>query len=89
MVKAKDEAGKLKAAGEHAIGLAMRDTVLSLEDELVKEFRNTLTRLVKGLLADPARRAAMAEAMRRIARPQATADIVREMEEVAAGRRAK
>jgi hypothetical protein len=35
---AKDEAGKLKAAGEHAIGLAMRDTVLSLEDELVKEF---------------------------------------------------
>lgn len=54
LVKAKDEAGKLKAAGEHAIGLAMRDTVLSLEDELVKEFRNQLTRLVKGLLADPA-----------------------------------
>jgi V/A-type H+-transporting ATPase subunit E len=54
LVKAKDEAGKLKAAGEHAIGLAMRDTVLSLEDELVKEFRNELTRLVKGLLADPA-----------------------------------
>jgi V/A-type H+/Na+-transporting ATPase subunit E len=54
LVKAKDEAGKLKAAGEHAIGLAMRDTVLSLEDQLVKEFRNQLTRLVKGLLADPA-----------------------------------
>jgi V/A-type H+-transporting ATPase subunit E len=54
LVKAKEETGKLKAAGENAIGLAMRDTVLSLEDQLVKEFRNKLTRLIKGLLADPA-----------------------------------
>jgi V/A-type H+/Na+-transporting ATPase subunit E len=54
LAKAKEEAGKLKAAGESAIGLAMRDTILSLEDELVKEFRNRLVHLIKGLLADPA-----------------------------------
>ena len=54
LVKAKEEAGKLKAAGENALGLAMRDTVLSLEGELIKEFRNKLAQLVKGLLADPA-----------------------------------
>ena len=54
LVKAKDEAGKLKAAGENAIALAMRDTILSLEDRIVKDFRNTLLHLVKGQLADPA-----------------------------------
>jgi V/A-type H+/Na+-transporting ATPase subunit E len=53
-VKAKEEAGKLKAAGESAIGLAMRDTLLSLEGEIVKEFRNKLVHLIKGLLVDPA-----------------------------------
>jgi V/A-type H+/Na+-transporting ATPase subunit E len=54
LVNAKEEAGKLKAAGEHAIALAMRDTILSLEGEVVKEFRNELVQLIKGLLADPA-----------------------------------
>jgi V/A-type H+/Na+-transporting ATPase subunit E len=54
LVKAKEEAGKLKAAGENAIALAMRDTLLSLEGELVKEFRNKLVNLIKGLLVDPA-----------------------------------
>jgi V/A-type H+-transporting ATPase subunit E len=54
LAKSKDEAGKLKAAGENAIALAMRDTILSLEDGLVKDFRNTLLHLVKGQLADPA-----------------------------------
>jgi V/A-type H+/Na+-transporting ATPase subunit E len=54
LVKAKEEAAKLKVAGENAIGLAMRDTILSLEGDLVKEFRNRLVHLVKGLLADPA-----------------------------------
>lgn len=52
--KAKEEAGKLKAAGESAVALAMRDTLLSLEGEIVKEFRNELVRLIKGLLIDPA-----------------------------------
>jgi len=54
LAKATAEAGKLKAAGENAIGLAMRDTMLSLEGVLVDEFRNRLVHLVKGLLADPA-----------------------------------
>jgi V/A-type H+/Na+-transporting ATPase subunit E len=54
LAKAKEEAGKLKAAGESAIGLAMRDTLLSLEGEIVKKFRNELVHLVKGLLVDPA-----------------------------------
>jgi V/A-type H+/Na+-transporting ATPase subunit E len=53
LVKAKEEAAKQKSAGESAIGLAMRDTILALEGGLVKEFRNTLAHLVKGLLADP------------------------------------
>jgi len=54
LVKAKEEAGKLKAAGESAIGLAMRDTLLALEGEIVKEFRNELVHLIKGMLVDPA-----------------------------------
>jgi V/A-type H+/Na+-transporting ATPase subunit E len=54
LVKAKEEAGKLKAAGEDAIRLAMRDTILSLEGDLLEEFQNRLRRLVKEVLADPA-----------------------------------
>lgn len=53
VVKAKTEAGKLKAAGDDAIALAMRDTLLSLEGEIVKRFRSNLVHLVKGLLVDP------------------------------------
>ena len=52
-VTAKEEAGKLKAAGEDAIRLAMRDTTLSLESGLINVFENSLGRLVKGTLADP------------------------------------
>lgn len=54
LVKAKEETGKLKAAGEDAIRLAMRDTIVSLEGDLIKEFQNRLNRLVKEVLADPA-----------------------------------
>ena len=54
VVKAKDEAGKLKAAGEDAIRLAMRDTLLSLESDLLNVFQNRLGHLVKGTLEDPA-----------------------------------
>ena len=53
-VKAKEEAGKLKAAGEDAIRLAMRDTMLSLEGDLINVFRNKLEGLVKGVLDDTA-----------------------------------
>lgn len=53
-VKANEEAGKLKAAGEDAIRLAMRDTMLSLEGDLINRFRNMLQGLVKGMLEDPA-----------------------------------
>jgi V/A-type H+-transporting ATPase subunit E len=53
-VKAKEEAGKLKAAGEDGIRLAMRDTMLSLEGDLIDRFRNKLEGLVKGVLEDPA-----------------------------------
>jgi V/A-type H+-transporting ATPase subunit E len=51
---AQEEAGKLKAAGEDAIRLAMRDTILTLEGDLLKGFTDRLHRLVKGVLADPA-----------------------------------
>src|SRR5262245_9780637 len=53
LVKAKEESGKLKASGEDAIRLAMRDAILSLEGDLVKEFQNRLGHLVKGVLAEP------------------------------------
>lgn len=53
-VKANEEAGKLKAAGEDAIRLAMRDTMLSLEGDLINRFQNMLRGLVKGMLKDPA-----------------------------------
>ena len=52
-VTATEEAGKLKAAGEDAIRLAMRDTTLSLESGLINVFENSLGRLVKGTLTDP------------------------------------
>jgi V/A-type H+/Na+-transporting ATPase subunit E len=53
-VKANEEAKKLKAVGEDAIRLAMRDTMLSLEADLINEFQNKLQGLVKGMLEDPA-----------------------------------
>jgi len=52
--KAKQEAGKLKAAGEDAVRLALRDTILALESDLLKEFENRLRHLVKAVLVDPA-----------------------------------
>lgn len=54
VVKAKEETGKLKVAGEDAIRLAMRDTILAMEGDLRKEFLNRLRQMVKGVLADPA-----------------------------------
>src|SRR5262249_41626614 len=53
LVNARREAGKVKTAGEDAIRLAMRDTLLSLEGEVVNVFQNRLRRLVKGTLEDP------------------------------------
>jgi V/A-type H+/Na+-transporting ATPase subunit E len=53
LVDARREAGKVKTAGEDAIRLAMRDTLLSLEGEVVNVFQNRLRRLVKGTLEDP------------------------------------
>jgi V/A-type H+-transporting ATPase subunit E len=52
-IKAKEEAGKAKAAGEDAIRLAMRDTILSMEEGLTNVFQNRLRSLVKGTLEDP------------------------------------
>jgi V/A-type H+-transporting ATPase subunit E len=54
LAKAKADADKLKAAGEDAIRLAMRDTILALEGDLLKAFTDRLHRLVKGALTDPA-----------------------------------
>ena len=54
LTQTKEEAGKLKAAGEDAIRLAMRDTILALEGDLLKAFTDRLHRLVKGALTDPA-----------------------------------
>jgi V/A-type H+-transporting ATPase subunit E len=51
--QAKEEAGKLRAAGEDAIRLALRDTMLSLEGDLVDRFQTMLRRLVKGTLQEP------------------------------------
>jgi V/A-type H+-transporting ATPase subunit E len=44
----------LKAAGEDAVRLAMRDTVLAMEGDLLDEFLQRLRRLVRGVLEDPA-----------------------------------
>lgn len=52
LVNARQEAGKEKAAGEDAIRLAMRDTLLSLEGDVVNIFRNRLRRLTKRTLED-------------------------------------
>jgi V/A-type H+-transporting ATPase subunit E len=54
VARAQEEAGKLRGAGEDAIRLAMRDTILALEGDLLKGFVDRLRRLVKGMLADPA-----------------------------------
>ena len=54
VAKATDEAAKLKAGGEDAIRLAMRDTILALEGDMLEAFAERLQRLVKGALSDPA-----------------------------------
>jgi V/A-type H+-transporting ATPase subunit E len=54
LVTAKRDAGKLKAASEDAIRLAARDTILSMEGDLLSGFLSTLRHMVKGVLADPA-----------------------------------
>lgn len=54
LARAAQEAAKLRAGGEDAIRLAMRDTILSLEGDLLRGFLERLRRLVKGTLADPA-----------------------------------
>jgi V/A-type H+-transporting ATPase subunit E len=51
--KAKEEAGKMKAAGEDSIRLATRDTILSMESDLINLFQNRLRSLIKGTLEDP------------------------------------
>jgi V/A-type H+/Na+-transporting ATPase subunit E len=53
LARANEDAGKLKAAGADAIRLAMRDTILALEGDLLKGFTDRLHHLVKGVLADP------------------------------------
>ena len=53
-VKAKEEAAKLQAANRDALALATRDTILSLESDLIDRFQKMLRRLVKGALEDPA-----------------------------------
>ena len=50
---AQEDARKLRTAGEDAIRLATRDTMLALEDDLINRFQNMLRRLVKGALLDP------------------------------------
>ena len=53
LAKAQEASAKLKAAGEDAVRLAMRDTILSMEGDLAKQFADRLRHLVKGVLADP------------------------------------
>jgi V/A-type H+-transporting ATPase subunit E len=53
-VKAATDAAKLKAAGEDAVKLAMRDTILAAEGDLLKEFVERVRRLCKGALDDAA-----------------------------------
>jgi len=52
LVKAKQEADKLRASSQSAIALAMRDSLLQLENGLGNEFRNKLINLIKGMLVD-------------------------------------
>src|SRR5262245_19606604 len=42
LARARGEAGKLKGSGEDAIRLAMRDTILALEGDLLKGFTDRL-----------------------------------------------
>lgn len=53
LANAKEETGKLRAAAEDAIRLAMRDTMLTIESDLIHRFQTMLQRLVKGTLSDP------------------------------------
>jgi len=53
-VEAKEEGTKLQAAAKDALALATRDTILSLESDLIDRFQKMLRRLVKGALQDPA-----------------------------------
>src|ERR1700731_3452091 len=53
-VTANEETKRLKAFGEDAIRLAMRDSMRSLEADLTNRFQNMLRGLVKGVLQDPA-----------------------------------
>lgn len=50
---AKEQAGKLRLAGEDAVRLAMRDTILSIEGDLLNQFVERLRRLVRDALAEP------------------------------------
>ena len=52
-VQAKEEEAKLQAAARDALTLATRDTILSLESDLIDHFQKMLRRLVKGVLGDP------------------------------------
>ena len=52
LVKAKEETAKLKAACDNAMALAMRDSILSLENEFIEEFHNKLVHLIDGVLTD-------------------------------------
>lgn len=54
VVQAKEEGAKQKLAAEDALRLATRDTILSMESDLIDRFQNMLRRLVKGTLEDPA-----------------------------------
>ena len=53
VAKATAEAAKLKAGGEDAVRLALRDTILALEGDMLKQFSGRLQGLVKGSLEDP------------------------------------
>ncbi|HEU4616786.1 MAG TPA: hypothetical protein VFV10_02040 [Gammaproteobacteria bacterium] len=54
IAQATNDAAKLKAGADDAIRLAMRDTILALEGDMLKAFTERLRGLVKGVLADPA-----------------------------------
>lgn len=53
LAKAQQDADKLKAGGEDAIKLAMRDTILAVEGDMLRQFADRLRRVVKGALEDP------------------------------------
>lgn len=53
LARSSEEAAKLKTAGKDAIRLAMRDTTLAMEGDLIREFLGRLQRMVKGALVDP------------------------------------